>query len=264
MIEADTVAEDIFNDLKKKRRLHVFGELKTKSPQLQKLQNQVDHAMGSLPAERGVEVDVVKSCYNMIWVHIQAVNDKDKVGVYEFTWSEGKKIRARMTSLIDTMLADGDYAVHPLLGAYLAKAYGKKAQKIIAEAHTRINETWNVPEKNGAQSPVWIKIHKGEICGRFPLGEGVFWTYDRLTLSKAFFAKMPASIAAEIEASLQPGDLLERYIDMTAIPGMEQVRVEKVNRSKGAVMLTLDVKAGDIKTSDLAADHTTDLLGAAA
>ena len=36
---------------------------------------------------------------------------------------------------------------------------------------------------------------------------------------------------------------MNNYIDMSAIPGMENATVEKVNRSKGDLKLTLDVKA---------------------
>ena len=114
--------------------------------------------------------------------------------------------------------------MHPLLASYLTTTFGNLASII----------------KRAQSSDEIVKLNhttyiRPNLTGRFKLADGVNWEYDKLVIT----ANLPATVRNSILAS--EGELLAKYVDMTAVPGMETAVITGAFLRKKSISLKLDV-----------------------
>lgn len=245
--EARYIADQIISQIRFQRdprRQHAFD---IRDANDHKLEASLRAAIAPSLTKANLRLDLIMNYESALFLRLNRVDpetgDIDKGPQHKISYGADKAMKKRLLALMAAQETKGGYALHPLLDAYLSKAYPDTKQAIIEEAGQRLSETWNIANDNGTQGHVWIKVIKGEICGRFPLGEHVVWAYDKLTLKPAFFKGMPETVRDGLMARLAPGNLLETIIDMTEIPGMEHVRIMHVSEGREEVSIKLDVKA---------------------
>lgn len=182
---------------------------------------------------------------------VYRINRPDHKGAIQITKCPIYSIRERFEkdalaglNLVATM---DKMAFHPLLMRYLEK---NLSHYLVA------NDNGNafgmtgayaiqLTDADGRPTNTWVKVVGKEIRGRFDLSEGVVWEYDRLVLGKRFWTQFPDSIVMGMQSTITNamGQELAQFIDLTAIPGMEDAIIKRVIERKNAITIELDVEA---------------------
>lgn len=243
--------EDLIKTKRLENKTHKKSHKILLSEEMALLQYELQTKYKTRLASEMLELEIVYGNNWKIWLRLNKIDENNKITKgkildLHYTYYSNYR-RAKMVegfeAYLNLITKDKQYTVSLMLKAYLSKNHPENAENIIEMAQERVLETWNVLNEKGGGSPLWIKVQKGRICGNFPLTPNVVWHYDRLVLKKNFFDNLPESIFSSLESPENYGKPLAKYIKIKAIPGMEDIKIKKINRKKGGLSITLDMDA---------------------
>ena len=130
--------------------------------------------------------------------------------------------------------ARGEYTISRPLAAFLHSRYGADISDIIAQAENSRDKACQIadPLSHDKSKTFVVMIRNAELRGRFELAPGVHWDHTKITFSEG-------SLPTAVQASLQNRNLNE-IIDLSSIPGLEQVSMTAYYPKQRGFTLMLD------------------------
>lgn len=134
----------------------------------------------------------------------------------------------------DTLEKQGGYKISRPLAAFLHSRYGTDIADLIKQVEDSNHQSCQIVDPRGQDKTktFGLTITMGELCGRFNLGPNVQWKHSKITFEEG-------SLPAAIQASIKERNLND-IIDLSSIPGLEQVSITGYYPKKRGFTLTMD------------------------